>query len=126
MNLGQLIDDLTALATPRTPITIDLMSTEGSLDVDYTKTTYPGEVSSYRGYYEDLAIAPRAEPMTAIAFLRSLERAVGRVFLNGAEYTMTRSTRVWVSSPGQVSQAQVDEVVVTDSGLQLITESRQW
>lgn len=126
MNLGQLIDDLTALATPRTPITVDLVITGGTLDVDFAKTVYPGEVSCYRGRYVDLAIAPSTEPMTAVALLRSLERAVGRSFTDIGDYVTTRNSRVWVSSPGRVSEAEVTEVVVTEAGLQLVTESRQW
>lgn len=65
----------------------------------------PGHLSSYRGYYEFIAIEPNGEPRTAGDFLQEIRDAIGRVFTGykGGDYTMTKMTPVWVSAYGHAS-----------------------
>jgi DNA/RNA-binding domain of Phe-tRNA-synthetase-like protein len=68
---------------------------------------YPGEVGSYRGYYEDLAIEFAQEKCTVGELLQRLKNAVGEVFegYKGGEYQMNKNTAVWVADYGSMGRA---------------------
>ncbi len=89
---------------------IDLLSCEdqsNSLSFDFGGTV-PTVVSSYRGYYRDLAICFSdwpAEWPTVGSFLEVLKKAVGQTFhgYKGGDFTMGRSSRVWIANYGNTS-----------------------
>ena len=59
----------------------------------------PGDVDSYRGYYSDLYIDyTEGDERDTASFLANLRSAVGKTFegYKGGDYTMSRSTPVWV------------------------------
>lgn len=64
----------------------------------------PGELDSYRGYYEDLAIGVNVDSIapSVAEFVKELEGAVGKTFhgYKGGEYVMSRNTNVWFSNHG--------------------------
>lgn len=75
----------------------------------------PGDVDSYRGYYSDLYIDYEgAEERTTGDFLQNLREAVGETFTGykGGDYTMSRSTPVWVDYYGGASGIGVTGVEV--------------
>lgn len=67
------------------------------------------DVSSYRGYYDHLAIEPGECILTVKDAQRDLQQALGRTFVGykGGEYTMTETTPVWVANWGQCSRYAV-------------------
>ena len=106
MNLGELIDALAECPAEYLRIAEPMPLT-------------PRSVSSYRGYYEDLAIEyveGYGEKMRLDHFLTTLRSAVGETFegYKGGEYTMSRDTCVWVSNHGKASSTRVSGVVVDD------------
>lgn len=95
MNLGRLIEELERqksgawVMIDRSPIPLQ-----------------PHAVDSYRGYYEQLAIAcgPSREHSTKVGdLLTILREAVGKTFTGykGGEYRMTESTPVWLANYGE-------------------------
>lgn len=64
----------------------------------------PGDLDSYRGYYEQLALeyVDTGEVPTAASLLTKLKAADGATFegYKGGEFTMDRSTLVWVANYG--------------------------
>jgi hypothetical protein len=63
----------------------------------------PTGVSSYRGYYDHLAIEYADERDVKVAdFLAQLREAVGSVYIGwkGGDFRMTRNTPLWVANPG--------------------------
>lgn len=81
-----------------------------------------GPVSSYRGYYSDLAIDYGSEPMLVHQVLDDLRGAVGKTFTGykGGDYTMNQGTYVWVSQHGDNSGVGVTGVKEVD-GVVIIT-----
>jgi hypothetical protein len=86
------------------------------LDFDITKTI--DGASSYRGYYEDLALYPkeygdaldyRAYPITVDGLIFLLESTIGQTLTGhkGGVFLMVHSTPVWVSNSGEVSNHAV-------------------
>jgi hypothetical protein len=68
---------------------------------------HPGDLDSYRGYYEDLAIGYSHEECTVGGLLQRLKNAVGEVFegYKGGEYQMNKNTAVWVADYGSTGRA---------------------
>ena len=69
---------------------------------------YPTRFSSYRGYYEDLALRYTdcsADTPTVEDLLQESEKVLGEYLTGykGGEYLMTAFTRVWVSEYGDSS-----------------------
>lgn len=63
----------------------------------------PTGVSSYRGYYDHLAIEYADERQVKVAeFLAQLREAVGAVYegYKGGDFRMTRNTPLWVANYG--------------------------
>lgn len=71
----------------------------------------PGELHSYRGSYDQLAITPKGpmetshEAVKVSDFLARLKAAIGQEFTGwkGGEYEMRESTPVWVDVPRNCS-----------------------
>jgi len=95
LTLGGLIE-LLATVKPDTPVLV-------RAPVVLT----PSGVSSYRGNYEDLAIAldTSRSTMDVARFRAMLGDAIGRTFVGykGGEYTMGRDSALWVSNYGECS-----------------------
>jgi|SRR3984957_9010364 len=107
MNLGELIDALDGCGAQWVQLAIPTPS-------------YPARVSSYRGYYEDLAIEYDEDSdhrkMSVGEFLRMLRAAIGYTFAGykGGNYTMSRESNVWVANWGNAPGTRVVGVVVDD------------
>jgi DNA/RNA-binding domain of Phe-tRNA-synthetase-like protein len=94
LNLGELIAALQRLDQNK------------EVRIDFA-ADYPGEVDSYRGYYEDLAIEFSQVKCTVGGLLQRLKNAVGEVFegYKGGEYQMNKNTAVWVADYGSTGRA---------------------
>ncbi len=116
MNVGELIASLSELPASDY-LRIDRSPVELSVS----------ELGSYRGFYEDLAIA--VEPArhgkicTVGDFLALLRAAVGSTIYGykGGEYTVRESTRVWISNYGECSGALVTGARREEWGCTFIT-----
>ncbi len=69
----------------------------------------PTSLHSYRGYYTDLAIGSRQEPTTVEEFQKALQKAVGKTYLGykGGQFRMTKTTPLWLSAYGDVSNLYI-------------------
>ena len=94
LNIGELIAALQRL-DQRDEVRIDFAA------------DHPGDLDSYRGYYEDLAIGYSHEECTVGELLQRLENAAGEVFegYKGGEYQMNKNTAVWVADYGSTGRA---------------------
>lgn len=111
MRLGQLIDAL------------KMSPQENVLLVSGPTSLGPTSVNSYRGYYEDLAIAVEEGARPKVCdFVRVLEQAIGKTFqgYKGGDYTMDKGTLVWVSNYGRASGCVVDRVDNDDTTTYLV------
>lgn len=109
-------------------LTAKLEAFDGSLElaVQYGNTMLAyDEVGSYRGYYTDLAIEPRAEVTGTVAdALADLHDANGETFTGykGGDYYMNNRTLVWVAHYGEASGIGVTGVELVD-GVVVITSA---
>jgi len=75
----------------------------------------PTGVSSYRGYYDQLAIGYESKyPRPKVAdVLTMLKDADGQTFTGykGGEYTMDRDTAVWVANNGEVGGTGIIDII---------------
>lgn len=101
MTVGEILDRLKDIArTPADPCVG--ADRERCVIIDWNNLS-PGGFSSYRGYYDHLAICfDGKSPPNLSAFTRDLEAQIGAVHTGwkGGEYTMFASTPVWVANPG--------------------------
>ena len=70
----------------------------------------PGDLVSYRGFYEDLAVEPVDDGGRTVAdFLRACQAAVGKTFCGykGGNYTMNENATVWVSHRGDATGTDI-------------------
>tara|TARA_Y100001973_G_C5175964_1_gene321929 strand:+ start:170 stop:613 length:444 start_codon:yes stop_codon:yes gene_type:complete len=78
----------------------------------------PGDLCSYRGYYEDLSIEPEdgRHVVTVKEFAEKLDRADGMIFngYKGGEFRMNVNSTVWVSPYGSASGLQITDVTYGD------------
>lgn len=84
----------------------------------------PGSLSSYRGYYDQLAVEPVNSGNTTVGqFLSECEAAVGKTFTGwkGGDYTMDEDTRVWVSEHGRAHSTAV--VGVRQVGVRVVLDT---
>ena len=87
----------------------------------------PGEIDSYCGYYEQLAIAPaKGTPPKAKDFLASLKECVGKTFTGyrGGEYLMDEDTPTWVADYGNTSSTKISGVHISRWGDQAVLLTR--
>jgi len=119
MTVDGLIDALTAWGDQ--PVVI--LSTRGEL--------VPGDLGSYRGYYEDLAIeaaepaGKHAKPLMAREFSADLEAMLWTTITGykGGNYQVTRDTLVWVSEYGECSGEYPQSVRSRDGRCEIVCGS---
>lgn len=89
LTLGGFIDALEAVADKSLPVLLRAGAAAHGF-------------SSYRGYYEDLAIEPELHPKTVAEVLAEARKAMGEVFsgYKGGDYPMHRNTLLWVAPWG--------------------------
>lgn len=116
LTLGELLYRLTKFDS-------DLLVT-----LDCYPDTGPGNLSSYRGYYEDLAIKPGGYSPTREEFEFRLASTIGKTFVGykGGEYTMGSGTLLWVSEYGVASGRYVSDVVESDGRIVICTAEEEW
>ncbi len=86
----------------------------------------PLYVSSYRGYYSDLAINYQEDAENTVGeFLKELREAVGKTFTGykGGDFTMTNKTLVWVDNYGEASGIGVTGVTTDGSTTTITSEN---
>ena len=75
----------------------------------------PSGVSSYRGYYEDLAIEFEEKyPFPTVAeILTMLKDCIGKTFTGykGGEYTMDENSQVWVANYSNTSNTVITGII---------------
>lgn len=92
----------------------------------------PGDLSSYRGYYEDLAIelgespGRHAKPLTAGEFAVALDRVSAITGYKGGSFSVGYGTAVWVSEWGSCSGDYVSAVVARDGKCVIETKREEW
>jgi hypothetical protein len=103
-----------------------LSAVPGTTPVVLDTGGHPGDVDSYRGYYERLAIA-QGDPITAAEFVKVLDDADGSTFMGykGGEYTMHSGTFVHVAEYGDCGRAVVG-VHVDGDVVVIETEGEEW
>ena len=83
--------------------------------VRLTGGNIPGEFTSYRGYYDQIALTKDGTDKVRIGeFLRWIEGAIGSTYTGykGGEYRMTEDTKVWVANYGNSDGAGITGVEV--------------
>ena len=84
----------------------------------------PVRVSSYRGFYNDLAIEyVEVYPQPTVReFMRWMEEAVGTTFqgYKGGDFKMYSNSRVWVANYGQVTDTVIIGIVAGDYDLTIL------
>lgn len=116
MTLGELSDALRGL--PRT---------ERMVYFDWCRIGV-GSFSSYRGYYDHLALSWEDSPRTTLAdLLAKIADANGGTFQGwkGGEYRMTSDTPVWVGRPGESTGFGIVGVTDDEWCIKLITKDCQ-
>lgn len=83
-----------------------------------------GKMTSYRGYYEDLALEPSNTDQghNTVGALRDLlTQGIGQIMhgYKGGEYPITEQTLLWVAAYGETGQMLLD-VVEIDGTLHLL------
>jgi len=115
MNLGRLIEELEKqrqdawVLIDRSPVPLA-----------------PAGVDSYRGYYEQLAIAcePSRNTSPKVSDLLAVLRdAIGKKFTGykGGDYTMHEGTIMWLGNYGESGGSRVTGVRKTDYGIVYLT-----
>ena len=126
MTLGELIEKLEAY------ITLDGKKKSERILIDFAGLM-PTGLSSYRGYYHQLAIeydeatwADRKD-MRIAKFLKLCKEAVGKEFTGwkGGEFTMSKDTPLWVANSGNTGSTIVTGVIVVWSGLMIETAYKE-
>lgn len=112
MTLGELIDALTT------------MPKDEDVVFDFCRLHVTG-TSSYRGYYDNLALnwdGP-SDIVKVVDLSVKLRAAVGATFIGykGGHFKMHRKTPVWVARPGETGDTIVTHVVRTDYAVVLVT-----
>lgn len=87
----------------------------------------PGELDSYRGYYERLAFDPSGEATTAAAVIASLDAADGETYqgYKGGDYDMGGHTFLHVASYGDCGPCVVGLRVEADRAV-IETKDEEW
>ena len=81
-------------------------------------------MSSYRGYYSDLAFEPDGEEITVGEFLKVCENALDTTYegYKGGDFLMGSNTPLWISSYGEVSSIAIMDIGVTGEKLILVVK----
>src|SRR6478752_5030829 len=103
-----------------------------SLPVELEGGDIPGDLGSYRGYYEDLAIESatasgrHAKPLTAGEFASDLAAVDVVQGYKGGSFAVGYGTAVWVSEYGSCSGRYVNGIVVRDGKCVITTGQEEW
>lgn len=114
MALGDLID---ALAMLQADLPVVFGEAEDATPVGF---------DSYRGYYDELALEwVMGDPISVKTLREMAESADGSTFTGykGGEYSMDRSTPMWVSNYGESSGVML--VGILDDGDRIVLETRE-
>lgn len=113
MNMGELI-----AALEKVPATEKLTLNGAGL----------GDIGSYRGYYDEVALEPDGKVGTVGEALQRLRLALGSTMTGykGGDYVIQSSTPVWVSHYGECSGQYVTGVAILADGIGLATEQAHW
>ena len=93
------------------------------IDID-GKYHNPLCLSSFRGYYDQLAIDQTSNDEKKLGiFLKECEEAVGKVFTGwkGGDFTMYEHTLVWVSEIGCCDNIIITDIIYVDSDVVIKT-----
>lgn len=87
---------------------------------------YPTVPSSYRGWYDHLALeySNQVSPPSVATLLKRLQDAVGTAYTGwkGGEYTMYTHTPVWADNPGDGYGVAIIGVEETDNCVFILTQ----
>lgn len=91
--------------------------------VEFDDRTGVGELRSYRGYYDDLALGSAKRSMAG-DLLEKVRAAIGATFegYKGGEYKMTSGTPLWKSEYGVASSVAIIGTALVDGVLILLTK----
>lgn len=118
MTLGELIDKLDEF--PASKI-ISFVKSE------YEETYYPCGTSSYRGYYDEIAVNYSSAEIDVGTFQRLLKQALHKTFhgYKGGEYKMELNTPVWAArDESNCSDLAIVSVFATEGGEVIIGTKR--
>jgi hypothetical protein len=114
MRLGQLVDELKKFNLNYPVVT-----------KYYGETVNLGDISSYRGYYDHVALVPTTNDFNTVGTLiAQLEEALnGKEFTGykGGEFTYNSKTPVWASKWGNASQLKVTGLTYQDNQIWINT-----
>ena len=107
MNLGEFIVALSAL------------DNASLLPVICEDGRFLGDFESYRGYYDQIALRPSAQAVSAGLLLTRAKTAVGATFegYKGGDFVMSEDTRLWVSEHGCCESLRPMAVEVRDGAV---------
>lgn len=90
-------------------LTAILSNANGTLPVVFDHGGSPGELHSYRGFYEDLSMEPREDKRLANELLAECRAAYGKTFVGykGGDYRMADDTPLWSAHYGRTGRAIV-------------------
>lgn len=132
MNLGQFTDQLQALRNERSPKATAEQSQHVRV-VSPSRWFLSGELLSYRGYYDQLALGFTTDQDQAASvedILKKCKEADGSIFqgYKGGDYVMTRETNLWLSNYGTCSSCRIVGVAngSWDFGLCVILGPEYW
>mgnify|MGYP003429488610 FL=1 len=92
------------------------------------RKTSPGDMGSYRGYYDQLRIEPKGrEPKTVEDIVKQLRgiRKKG-IIGDGGPYEVKPYTGVWIADYDDCSQLHLSGVRVDGGVVVIMTEERDW
>ena len=92
----------------------------------YMNSVGVGDFYSYRGYYDNLSIAPSMETTYVRDVLAKSQDALGAYFpgYKGGLYKMTDDTPLWCSDYGTASNLYITEIIVNDSEVVIDTKEQ--
>ena len=84
-----------------------ILNLPDATEVQVAPGVYPEGVTSYRGYYEDLALEFGSTPINARELGVTLIRANGKEFTGykGGEFYMDDDTAIWLANYGSCGRA---------------------
>lgn len=103
---------------------LDLEKQDGNLKIVIDTNGIPISFSSYRGYYNRLAIEyENTGSMTVKEFLKRAKNIVGRTFegYKGGNYLMDEETPIYVSNYGEAEGLKVIDIKKKKNNVTIVT-----